>query len=221
MRKILKIESLKDFSLSENSLVKYTRMGNVTKIMGLTHKNNECPIKKISKEEYVLLETGEVLECNHIDNRGQNINTIRSSVSNLRNIINNNFFGGSNELWITLTFGEKKIYNPIELCPIFEKFVKRLRYTYKDLKFDYIYVPEPHEKGDWHIHVLLKADKPLYIQNQKLKEIWSHGFVKVNRLQDVDNIGAYVSAYLINIKDGEKTKKGARLFLYPPRTSVI
>ena len=84
------------------------------------------------------------------------------------------------------------------------------------MKIDYIYVPEPHEKGDWHIHLLLKADKNLYISNDDLREIWSYGFVKVNRLQDVDNIGAYVSAYLINIKDGEQTKKGARLYLYPP-----
>ena len=80
---------------------------------------------------------------------------------------------------------------------------------------DYIYVPEPHEKGDWHIHLLLKSNKELYIKNSLLNEIWGNGFVKVNRLQDVDNIGAYVSAYLTNIKDGEETKKGARLYLYP------
>ena len=47
----------------------------------------------------------------------------------------------------------------------------------------------------------------IYYENSKLNEIWSYGFVKVNRLKDIDNIGAYVSAYLINIKDGEKTKK--------------
>ena len=41
-------------------------------------------------------------------------------------IINNNFFGGSNELWITLTFGNNKVYNPNDLCPIFEKFIKKI-----------------------------------------------------------------------------------------------
>lgn len=64
---------------------------------------------------------------------------------------------------------------------------------------------------------MLKADKPLYIENSNLNEIWEQGFVKVNRLKDIDNIGAYVSAYLINIKDGDITKKGARLYLYPPQ----
>ncbi|MFG6318406.1 MAG: hypothetical protein K1W33_00855 [Clostridia bacterium] len=213
----MKCENIDNYSVYDYSLVKYTKMGNVTQVVSLAHKNNECPIQKINKDEYVLLDTGEILECNHIENRGQNINSIRYSISNLRNLINNNFFGGSNELWITLTFGNNKVYNPNDLCPIFEKFIKRLRYFFKDLKLDYIYVPEPHEKGDWHIHLLLKADKSLYIENSKLNEIWQHGFVKVNRLKDIDNIGAYVSAYLINIKDGEVTKKGARLYLYPPQ----
>jgi hypothetical protein len=190
-------------------------MNNIIEIVSMSHKNSNCPIKKLNKEEYVLLSTGEVFNCEHIENRGQNINTVMQSVARLRNLINNNFIGGKNELWITLTFGENKVYNANELYPIFTNFIKRLRYSYKDLELNYIYVPEPHEKGDWHIHLLLKADKELYIKNSKLNEIWGNGFVKVNRLQDVDNIGAYVSAYLTNIKDGEKTKKGARLYLYP------
>ena len=213
----MEVKNIENFSVCDYSLVKYTKMGNITQVVSLAHKNNACPIKKLNRDEYVLLDTGEVLECEHIENRGQNINTIRYSISKLRNLINNNFIGGQNELWITLTFGENKVYNPIELSPIFEKFIKKLRYYFKGLKLDYIYVPEPHEKGDWHIHLLLKADKSLYIENSKLNEIWKHGFVKVNRLKDIDNIGAYVSAYLINIKDGEATKKGARLHLYPPQ----
>lgn len=212
---LLEVKNVDNYSVYGGSLVKYTRMGNITQILSLSRKNNKCPIKKISKEEYIYIDTGEIFQCNHIENRSQNINTVRYSISNLRNLINNNFIGGQNELWITLTFGENKVYNPKDLYPIFTNFIKRLRYNFKDLKLDYIYVPEPHEKGDWHIHLLLKADKPLYIKNSTLNEIWSYGFVKVNRLKDIDNIGAYVSAYLINIKDGEQTKKGARLYLYP------
>ncbi len=211
----MKIEKLENFKPNKNYISKFTKMNNVIEVVTMSHKNSNCPIKKLNKEEYVLLSTGEVFECSHIDNRSQNINTVRQSVSNLRNLINNNFVGGKNELWITLTFGKNKVYNPKELCSIFEQFIKRLRYYLKGIKLDYIYVPEPHEKGDWHIHLLLKADRELYIKNSKLNEIWGNGFVKVNRLQDVDNIGAYVSAYLTNIKDGEETKKGARLYLYP------
>lgn len=211
----MKIEKLKDFEPDKNFISKYTKMNDIIEIVSLAHKNNSCSIKKLNKDEYVLLSTGEVFYCNHTENRSQNINSVRLSVAKLRNLINNNFVGGKNELWITLTFGKNKIYNANELYPIFHSFIKRLRNKFKNMTLDYIYVPEPHEKGDWHIHLLLKSDKELYIKNAKLNEIWGNGFVKVNRLQDVDNIGAYVSAYLTNIKDGEKTKKGARLYLYP------
>lgn len=211
----MKIEKLEDFKPNKNYISKFTKMNNVIEIVSLSHKNNGCSIKKLNKDEYVLLSTGEVFNCEHIENRGQNINTVRQSVARLRNLINNNFVGGKNELWITLTFGKNKVYNANELYPIFHSFIKRLRNRFKDMILDYIYVPEPHEKGDWHIHLLLKSNKELYIKNSKLNEIWGNGFVKVNRLQDVDNIGAYVSAYLTNIKDGEETKKGARLYLYP------
>lgn len=217
----MKLENVNNYKVYSGSLVKFTRMGNITQVLALSHKNNKCPIRKISKDEYIFLSTGEICKSNHIFNRSQNMNTVRYSIANLRNLINNNFVGGNNELWITLTFGDKKVYNPKELYPIFTNFMKRLRYNFKHLKLDYIYVPEPHEKGDWHIHLLLKSNKPFYIENSKLNEIWSCGFVKVNRLKDVDNIGAYVSAYLINIKEGEITKKGARLHLYPPRSSNI
>ncbi|MBR2871700.1 MAG: replicative protein [Clostridia bacterium] len=201
------VQSIENYSVYDYSLVKLTQTGNITQILSLSHKNNSCPIKKLNKDEYVLVDTGEILKCNHIDNRSQNLNTIRRSISNLRDLINNNFVGGSNELWITLTFGEHKIYNSKELCSIFEKFIKRLRYKFKNIKLDYIYVPEPHQKGDWHIHLLLKADSPLYIENSLLNKIWGYGFVKVNRLKDITNIGAYVSAYLINIKERRKNQK--------------
>lgn len=143
--------------------------------------------------------------------------SIRNSVSKLRRLINNNFTGGKNELWITLTFGKNKVFDPKQLCKLFEVFIRKFRRHFNCQKIDYIYVPEPHEKGDWHIHLLLKSNKSLYISNKDLNKLWSHGFVKVNRLKDIDNIGAYVSSYLINIKEGETTKKGARLYLYPPQ----
>ena len=213
----MKVRKFLTRNVYKGSTVKFVQMGNITEIRYLSHSNHKCYIQKLNKNEYVKLDTGEVIEVKHIENRGQNIGGIRQSIGRLRQLINNNFVGGKNELWLTLTFGENKIYNPGELCLVFEKFIKRLRYYFNNKKIDYIYVPEPHEKGDWHIHLLLKADSNLYIPNKELSNIWRHGFVKVNRLKDVDNIGAYVSAYLIDIKEGDETKKGARLYLYPPQ----
>jgi hypothetical protein len=76
-----------------------------------------------------------------------------------------------------------------------------------------------------------------YIPVLELKEMWSHGRVDIKTLKDVDNIGAYLSAYLadhqvpddyeptsdkteIIVKNvgGEDKKfiKGGRLQFYPP-----
>nr|CDL67075.1 unnamed protein product [uncultured bacterium] len=212
----MKIEKLDDFVPSKNMITKITKMNNVIEFISMQKKNNSCPIRKINKNQYVHISTGEIFDCNHIKNRSENLYGIKISTHELRDLINFNFSGGKNELWITLTFGKNKVYNPKELYPIFTNFIKRFRYHFSGLVIDYIYIPEPHEKGDWHIHLLLKANKELYIKNSELNKIWGYGFVKVNRLKDVDNIGAYVSAYLTNIKEGEETKKGARLHLYPP-----
>lgn len=212
----MNIEKIKNFKLPNDVIVKYTNFNNISKVFYMPRKNNACPIKKLNKFEYMDCKTGEIKKCDFINNRGDNINSISCSVAKLRDLINFNFCGSSCELWATLTFGKDKVYNSFELYNIFEKFIKRLRYKYNKQSIDYIYVPEPHDKKDWHIHVLFRSDKTLYIDNKTLSSIWGHGFVKVNRLKDVDNIGAYLSAYLTNVKDGEKTVKGAKLYLYPP-----
>lgn len=211
----MKVKRLYAYKPYEEHFCKLKKCKNVITLTTVNSRNTEQTIQKLNKDEYFFIDTGEIKEYKHTENRSENIKSVRESIGRLRDLINNNFIGGKNELWITLTFDKNKVYKPKELLPYFEKFIKRLRYKYIKHKIDYIYIPEPHEKGDWHIHLLLKSNKTLVISNKLLNELWGEGFVKVNRLKDIDNVGAYVSAYLINIKDGEETKKGARLNLYP------
>lgn len=213
----VEIERFGDYNVYEDSIVQLVKMGDIVEIKYITARNSEGHIQKINADEYINLSTGEICNFNYCNNRGENMASIRNSISKLRRLINNNFNGGKNELWITLTFDKNKVYEPKELCLLFEFFMRKLRRYFKGQVIDYIYVPEPHEKGDWHIHLLLKSNKTIYIPNKVLNKLWGYGFVKVNRLKDVDNVGAYVSSYLINIKDGDNTKKGARLYLYPPQ----
>lgn len=211
----MKVKRLYAYKPYEDHFCKLKKCKNVVTLTTVNSRNDKQTILKLNKDEYIFLDTGELKNYNHTENRSENTKSVRESIGRLRDLINNNFSGGKNELWITLTFDKNKIFQPKELLPYFEKFIKRLRYKYNNKKIDYIYIPEPHEKGDWHIHLLLKSDKQLSIPNKVLAELWGQGFVKVNRLKDIDNVGAYVSAYLINIKEGEETKKGARLYLYP------
>src|SRR5690606_20448669 len=89
-----------------------------------------------------------------------------------------------------------------------------------------VYIPNKFDKNNNPI------DAPLY-------DIWGHGWVRIKSLKNVDNIGAYLSAYLTDIElndsniiaaaknkmeiktvevEGVSKKyiKGGRLHLYPP-----
>lgn len=183
-------------------------------------KISGCVMKyrKLSKNKMVDTTTGLVIEVENSKNRGEQLSSLRSTIRRLRMIINANFFGESNELFVTLTYQEnmtdvKRLYRD------FKNFFKRLRRRYEEYKFEYIYAIEPQLRGAWHIHLLLKAVNVnyLYIPNEEIAELWGYGFTKTKRIENIDNLGAYLAAYLTNLEDGTK---GARLYLYPSGVNI-
>ena len=95
----------------------------------------------------------------------------------------------------------------------FKNFNKKLRTLFD---YEYIAVAEPQKRGAWHLHIIMifKTVAP-YIPVDVIVKIWRKGGITVEKIEKCDNLGAYLSAYLTNIKDGKKTKKGQRLNLYP------
>lgn len=94
--------------------------------------------------------------------------------------------------FVTLTFAD----NVTELAqanPEFKKFIKRLN-RYVGYKVEYNAVPEFQKRGAVHYHVIFYNLS--YIANKKLREIWNQGFVRVNNIDKVDNVGAYVCKYM-------------------------
>ena len=73
----------------------------------------------------------------------------------------------------------------------FDKFVKRVKTRY--LKFQYIEVVEFQKRGAIHFHMLCNLP---YVDVKELAGVWKHGFIKLNRLDDVDNVGAYITKYM-------------------------
>lgn len=183
-------------------MVKVTDMGHLKEIMCV---DKLClmppPITKINQDLYMLNETGEVKEYNHTENRSQNLDNLRRTFKKIRHIINYNFGGRANELAFTLTYAEN-MTDPKRLYNDFRKFFMRLRYRYgKDI--DYFLVVEPQGRGAWHCHVLLRfnAVEKIFIPNEEIAQIWGQGFVTVKAIRkDVDNLGAYLSAYLGDIE---------------------
>ena len=231
-----------EFSINPNATVKVTTMKHIVELLYMDKVNVEPHIRKLDSERYVDLKTGEIREFERTENRSQGENSLRKTFNRLRELINSNFEGASNELFITLTYrGDLQTNDPKVVYGDFKKFMMRMKYKYKDVStIDYINVLEPHASGNFHMHVLMRFNdlNNIYIPNKELAEVWGNGFVQIQSLKNVDNIGAYVSAYLADIEvpdtleghadvvekevNGQKKKflKGARLRFYPTGVNI-
>ncbi len=110
--------------------------------------------------------------------------------------------------FLTLTFDENKFENKKDITEfkkcnyLFMTFMQRLKYNFPGIK--YLAVPE--FQGDYyfrtkikkefggaiHYHLLLNQK----IETNKIEKIWRHGFVKINKIKSINNVGLYVSKYL-------------------------
>lgn len=253
----LKIEYKKDdLTIKDSDNVRVITSGNVIEIMKFDHKNNGSPIRVIDGDHYFTYEDFERLLNDkdwdgditdiiksrfHGLSRLDNISYVRNSLKNLRDIINTNCVDTSRCHWVTLTYAEN-MTDTKRLYEDFKNFVKRFRYQFGD-DIEYICASEPQGRGAWHCHVIfIFPNKAPFIPKSTYEDLWGFGFVKVKSLKNIDNVGAYLSAYLgdfdtesspnLYIPEGcnitekqafdsesEKKKKrilkGARLSLYP------
>ena len=214
--------------------IKVSEQGNVIEVTQMARRNFEAHIKKLNADEYVRLEDGEICEYEHAENRSESKQSLYRTFRRIRAVINTNFTGSDSELFVTLTYAEnmtdtKRLYRD------FDKFWRRFKYRWG--KAEYFAVVEPQKRGAWHLHVLVKFDgKAPFVPNSELRECWGQGFVNVRKITNVDNVGAYLSAYLADVEvpmdtvngvvkefpDGTKKKfvKGGRLHLYPPGMNI-
>lgn len=179
---------------------KVVSMGSVTEVTVCQKKTFGPPTRKINKDLYEDTRSGEVYEYNHIENRSGCIDGIRRTLSHIRALVNTNVTVAENCRWVTLTYREN-MTDTEQLYEDFRRFWQRLCYWCKKNGYDkpeYITVQEPQGRGAWHIHAFfIWPGKAPFIDNDSvMAELWGHGFTKVKAVQDVDNIGAYFSAYL-------------------------
>lgn len=235
-----KFEKTKGQYIADYKTVKVKRMKHIVEVMSVDKATNGFDnILKLSKSHYMVKDTGEVLEYKQSENRAQNEAGLRRTFKKIRDLINNNFSGQGNEIFLTLTYkpnmmDSNQLYNDFRI--FWQKFKRRY-----GSDFDYLSVVEPQGRGAWHSHVLIRANKldKLFIPWQELVEIWPHGKLDIESLKGVDNIGAYLSAYLCDVELTKETLpmavmeqreiktvevngqlkryiKGGRLHMYPP-----
>lgn len=92
--------------------------------------------------------------------------------------------------FVTLTFAENQQDLDVARYEL-DKFLKRVKTRYKD--FQFICVVEFQVRGAVHFHMLCNLP---YISAKELAELWRNGFIKINRIDNVDNVGAYITKYM-------------------------
>ena len=144
----------------------------------------DFPTKRISKDEYVIKETGEI--CEYVKSECKTADNIKKCLKEkVKPILENNFFGGKSEIFVTLTYS-KDMNDFKQLSSDFKEFWRRIIRKYKGKhRLACVYVKEMQQKRkSWHIHALIKDldGNKLYIPNETMGLIWKKGFTSVSRV---------------------------------------
>lgn len=244
---ITNIEKLQEKELPAWVEWKYKKMVRSRDVIDVTYMSYkpEVHIKKISKSEYLtgyyskngeFYSDGEVFNVAIKENQFRNRRSLRKIFVDLRQLIYHNFDGSDCELFLTLTYAEQTNDHK-QIHDDFRKFFQRLKRQWNGC-LEYISIVEPHESGNYHIHVLLRSyrnpnpwdGRTMEDVGRELYNVWGLGYVLAEQL-DCDNIGAYFVAYFSNMelsdeqavkykddvveKNGKKYIKGKRLDFYP------
>lgn len=238
-------------SFADNSPAKVSYQGDITEITIMEHISEGSPCRKVDRDHYIDIRDNRLCEYQHIENRAQCLKSVRASLKRIRELINTNVTVPERVRWVTLTYAEcmtdtKRLYSD------FHAFWKRFCYWCKKegySKPEYISVIEPQARGAWHVHAFFiwPCSAP-FVPADDLARLWGFGFVKIKALDNVDNAGAYFTAYLadlpldeidgVSIPNGsqiaekfvlddnskpvkKKILKGGRLCLYPPGTNIV
>jgi len=120
---------------------------------------------------------------------GKSLDSLRRSRREIRRLIWCNF--GRHSKFLTLTYKDnmqdlEKFYYDWKM------FIKSM--SRKGIFLKYLYVLEYQERGAIHAHVIIFNTE--YIPVEKIEDSWPHGFVKINSIKEIKNLGAYVCKYL-------------------------
>lgn len=246
------IQKLEECPVKNGSLRKVSEMGNVVEIQYMSHRNSKQTVQMLQgMKEYIHLSTGEIKNVTKHLTRYTLKKNLQRTFNTLRGIINTNITDVEKVRWITLTYKEN-MTDTVQLYKDFEKFNKRFQYFCNKRNYgkaEYIVIMEPQSRGAWHCHLLYifnHLSKAPYISNKELSDLWFHGFVKITKLDNIDNVGAYLTAYLGDmdmkecshdeilgnelkeiktdnngVKQSKYYVKGARLKYYPAKFNIF
>ena len=210
----MKINKTNNVSLENVKNATVIRAGNNTTVTTTSYYNSRGVIAKLPNGNYLNRRTGEVKPYQIHEHRSRlfNLNSVKRAMLQLRYIIESNFFGDKNELFISLTYSKPQT-DIKRLKKDWANFVKKLYRKYPDSNLKYIVIFEPQgklvdEKPCFHIHFLLKG--LVNMDKKILYKFWPQGFVDIKSIhyfdnddhkvdENPENIAAYVTSYAVNL----------------------
>jgi hypothetical protein len=123
----------------------------------------------------------------------------------IRRLVCQNFDNSAK--FVTLTFADTDqfdIKDPIQCNQAFAKFRKRIKKKFGNFKHvAVIEFQDKNDRGAVHYHCFM--DLP-YLAAKELEQIWGYGFIKINAITHVDNLGAYVIKYMTKDTEDPRLK---------------
>ena len=141
----------------------------------LNRQYNLTRFQRISKNVYYDKETKEYHRYERKEYKSEK--SIQQNMRQLKTIVDLNFNKTHNTIYITLTFVDD--IQDIEIAKEYtKKFIRRLKYKYKQYEILYVYKFERQSNGRWHIHVLLRDinNKKIFMQNSEISNLWKLGY---------------------------------------------
>lgn len=124
------------------------------------------------------------------------LSAVRRSRNSIRRIVNSN---PQLNKFLTLT---SKMTDVKQSNNCFNRFIERMKDRFPEFQYfavlefqkDVDYFGKKKEKGGAvHYHLLCNLR---YVESNSLAKIWGHGFIKIKRVDQIKNLGQYLSKYL-------------------------
>jgi hypothetical protein len=192
------------FKIPEDSYVKIVNQSD--RYFDLTYQERKTRTPRIIRQGdgcYLNLRTGKVKKFKQstpLERAEKRQRATLRTYTRLLQTIRVNFKEQSKkQMHIILTFGtdagasDWSAYEAsFSLYKCFDAFYRRFKRVYGD--FEYILVPETHQTGLWHLHLLLLSKQTIHLDYKQVATLWEYGSVYITAVR-----ASLMSKYLVKM----------------------
>ena len=194
--------------LYENDVVTVKQLGE--KYIKVTYLSS-CRIKGMEEDS----------EREYVPKSSVNTEKLDNNISRAKSVCKELVLCNPWDYWCTFTISPEKYdrYNLKKYIKDFTEFIHNYnRRCNEDEKVKYLFIPEMHEDGAWHIHGFIRGirEKDLYI-NSNGYLTWKQyedkfGYISMSKVRDVDRASSYMMKYMTKDIAKSVTELGAHIY---------